>query len=257
MQAKFNINILQYDISNNISENIFKLKKFFVNANTDSIIVLPEMFNTGFNFDIELVNWEDLSDSLDFLKQKSKELNSLIMASSLYEDNGNFYNRLFAFESGKLVHTYDKRHLFCLSEEKKKITKGKTNSCFNYKGIKIKTQICYDLRFPVWVRNDENYDLLIYTANWPASRNMHWESLLKARAIENQSFTIACNRIGRDTTNVNHIGNSLIFNANGDKLVSSEKEELIKYEIDFSEQSKIRERFPFLEDKDDFKILNI
>lgn len=257
MNQKITISILQYDINPDIRSNIDKLEVLFKDCHQNSIIVLPEMFNTGFDIEVESVDFDLISQSLEYLKRKSIELNSLILATTLIKEDTKFFNRLLAFEAGNIIHSYDKRHLFSLSRENKMLCQGKSNLSFKYKGIKIKTQICYDLRFPVWVRNTENYDLLIYSANWPARRDSHWEALLKARSIENQCFTIACNRIGNDTSGVSHIGNSLIFDYNGEKLICSNKEQTITYQIDLDQQQKFRKKFPFLNDKDDFKITSI
>ena len=168
------------------------------------------------------------------------------MASTGHLENDRYYNRLFLSEGTKRQY-YNKRHLFGPGEENSHYTKGNERKTFDCKGWKILPQICYDLRFPVWSRNDLNYDIIIYLANWPASRTKHWDALLKARSIENQSFTIGVNRIGKDGNQINYSGNSVLKMANNMadvKTITLDKQSMYAY----------RQKLNFLEDMDRFEI---
>ena len=154
------------------------------------------------------------------------------------------------------VESYDKRHSFTLANEHKTYTSGSSKLIVEYKGWKICPLICYDLRFPVWSRNTENYDLLIYTANWPKKRVYAWDSLLKARAIENLSYTIGVNRVGEDGKSYNYVGHSIALDFLGKPMSESNcsSEKIIEVSLDKSLQSKQRKRYGFLNDKDVFSI---
>ena len=152
-------------------------------------------------------------------------------------------------------YTYDKRHLFSLSEEPKHYTAGQQKLIIQYKGWKICPLICYDLRFPVWSRNLEQYDLLVYVANWPAKRAHHWRSLLMARAIENQTYTIGVNRIGMDKQETYHSGDSSIIDYSGNILLhTADVEGIHTLNLAYDSQQKFRHQFPFLADKDQFEL---
>jgi len=188
------------------------------------LIVLPEMFNTGFVIDPEVVAEEMEGESMRWMREQAKNRQAVVCGSLIIRENDNFYNRLFWMQPDGAYKQYDKRHLFSLGGEHKKFTGGTESLIVELKGWKIKPLVCYDLRFPVWAKNNYSngvydFDLLIYIANWPAARRDPWMSLLKARAIENQSYVIGVNRIGEDGNGLAHAGDSNIYDAKGKKLI--------------------------------------
>lgn len=223
-----------------------------IKEDTD-IIVLPEMFNTGFAINPLLA--ETIEDySIFFLKEKAIEKNATIITSLMIKDSDMVYNRLVAV-SPTTIETYDKRHLFCLSDENKLLTKGNQNTIFNIKGWKIQPQICYDLRFPKTsrnsiVNNEFNYDILINVANWPKSRSKHWKALLKARAIENQSYVIGVNRIGIDGKDIEYDGSSMVVNYSGDAIILEDQEFVKTFDLNKDALDNYRVSFPFSKDWD-------
>jgi omega-amidase len=194
--------------------------------------------------------------SVSWMRKIAKEKQTAICGSLVISDFNKFYNRfVFVHPSGE-IETYNKKHSFTLAGENKVYTSGTKKIIIEYKGWKICPLICYDLRFPVWARNTENYDLLIYIANWPVARLSAWNTLLKARAIEIMSYVVGVNRIGKDSNNCEYSGNSLLIDYFGKKLSSLEKNELGIVAATFvkSDQDKIRKKLGFLTDKDSFKI---
>jgi len=200
--------------------------------------------------------------TMQWLKAKAKELKASIMGSILVCDNNNYYNRLVLMQPDGIFEQYDKRHLFCLSDEQKLYTKGQKKTIVNVNGWKICPLICYDLRFPVWSKNSYNekdgykYDCLIYVANWPERRNYAWNSLLKARAIENQAYVIGINRIGADGNSTPHSGCSMVIDYKGiPKLEFPENKEFIET-ISISKEGlrDFRNQFTVGLDWDNFEI---
>ncbi len=188
-----------------------------IEQNVD-LIVLPEMFSTGFTMNPETVAETMNGETISWMQTLAKHKNSAITGSLVIVENGKYYNRLvFVLPSGEIKH-YDKRHLFSLAGEEKVYTKGKTKLIIEYKGFKICPLICYDLRFPVFSRNVEDYDVLLYVANWPKPRINAWNALLKARAIENMCYVVGVNRIGEDQNNHVYNGNSQVIDYLGETL---------------------------------------
>lgn len=224
-------------------------------TNTD-IVVLPEMFTTGFTMNPQKVAEKMDGTSITWMRKMAFEKQIAITGSLVIEQNNNYYNRLlFVYPSGTLK-TYDKKHSFTLAGENKVYTAGSQKLIVTYKGWRICPLICYDLRFPVWARNTENYDLLIFMANWPVTRIKAWEILLKARAIENMSYVIGVNRIGIDKNNYEYSGNSLVVDCLGKEISSlqNNKAGSISTLISKTNQNKTRNKLGFLNDKDAFKI---
>jgi omega-amidase len=224
--------------------------------NDVDLIVLPEMFTTGFTMNPEKVAEKMTGFSVSWMRKIAKEKQTAICGSLVISDFNKFYNRfVFVHPSGE-IETYNKKHSFTLAGEDKVYTSGTKKIIIEYKGWKICPLICYDLRFPVWARNTENYDLLIYVANWPVARVSAWDTLLKARAIENMSYVVGVNRTGKDANNYEYTGNSLLIDYLGNALSSLEKNELGIVTATFvkSNQDKIRKKLGFLTDKDSFKI---
>ena len=174
----------------------------------------------------------------------------------MISENGNFYNRLVCVEPSGVISHYDKRHTFTLAGEHKVYTAGTEKIIFNYKGWKICPLICYDLRFPVWARNVEDYDLLLYVANWPKIRINAWDTLLKARAIENMSFCIGVNRVGLDGNSYEYTGHSAAYDVLGNRIdtIPENKEVTEIVVLEKEHIKKYREKLNFLNDKDDFSL---
>lgn len=236
----------------NFSKKILSIKEDI------DLIILPEMFTTGFTMNPYDVAETMRGESIKWLKKLAKEKNTAITGSIIIKENNNFYNRLiFVFPSGE-IQTYDKRHTFTLAGEHKVYTAGNKKLIVDYKGWKICPLICYDLRFPVWSRNVEGYDLLIYVANWPKPRIGAWDALLKARAIENMSYCIGVNRIGKDENNYEYTGNSAAFDSLGKQISTTKPNEIRTEIISIKKESlvKTRDKFQFLKDQDQFKLMH-
>jgi omega-amidase len=242
------------------------------------IVVLPEMFNTGFSMRPEVLAETMEGETIEWMKRVSRENGIVLTGSIMIEDAGNYYNRLiWMLPNGQYGH-YDKRHLFAFGEEDKHYSPGNKRLIASVKGWKINLQICYDLRFPVWARNrvldsaqtgdphtsnshnstpliTPEYDVLIYVANWPERRSHAWKTLLCARAIENQCFVIGVNRVGNDGKNVYHSGNSLVIDPLGQVLYHmADEEDVNTITLQKEMLEDVRSKFPFWKDADDFNI---
>lgn len=247
------VTILQTDIIwNKPLENQKRVEKLIESSPQADLYVLPEMWSTGFliNPNIE-VESENKTDSSVAWMTKMAKLNNAAICGSLSIRCGNaFVNRLyFISPDGKQV-TYDKRHLFTPGGEGESYKKGTERVVVKFRGIRFLLQICYDLRFPVWSRNNEDYDAAIYVANWPSSRHEVWTTLLKARAIENQCYVIGVNRVGKDTQ-CNYKGGSSIISPYGSILTEySDQEGSVQAEVDMKILEQFRNTFPVLKDRD-------
>lgn len=231
-------------------------KKLAALVDSTDIIILPEMFSTGFSMTPAKFAEAPKGKTLAWLKKQAQKTKAVITGSYIVKEAGNYFNRLVWMQPDGIFQTYDKRHLFSLSEEPKHYTAGEKKLIVEYKGWKICPLICYDLRFPVWSRNVENYDLLIYVANWPEKRAHHWRSLLMARAIENQSYTVGVNRVGNDGNDFYHAGDTSLIDFAGNILLhTAHVEGAHTIELDYQKQQAFRQRFQFLADKDTFEIL--
>lgn len=225
------------------------------------VVVLPEMFSTGFSMrPTEFAETMD-GPSVEWMKQLSSErkviiVGSLIIKEEISKATPQFYNRLiWVLPNGELGY-YDKRHLFAFAGEDQHYAAGTKRLIASVKGWKINLQVCYDLRFPVWARQQgEEYDVLLYIANWPEKRNHAWKTLLTARAIENQCYTIGVNRVGIDGNNTTHSGNSLIVGPLGEVLYHcAHKEDVFTITLQKEELATARNQFPFWKDADFFQI---
>ncbi|MBA0882721.1 amidohydrolase [Flavobacterium undicola] len=221
-----------------------------------NLIVLPEMFSTGFTMNPGAVAETMQGETVLWMQSLAKAQKTAITGSVVVEESDNFYNRmLFVFPSGE-IQFYDKRHLFTLAGEEKVYTAGDQKLIVDYLGWKICPMVCYDLRFPVFSRNTENYDLLLYVASWPEKRINAWDALLKARAIENMVYTIGVNRIGVDANGHNYPGHSQLIDYLGDYLVApTESENVFIVELDQQKMISARQKLGFLNDLDSFKLL--
>lgn len=232
------------------------------------IIILPEMFTTGFSMNPNKFAEPMNGLTVNWMKAKAKEKMCVIVGSFICEENGKFYNRLVWISPDGNCKAYDKRHLFRMANEDKYYSAGEKKIIVELKGWKICPLVCYDLRFPVWSRNKQEinsneitnyeYDLLIYVANWPEIRSYPWKTLLLARAIENQSFVVGLNRVGNDGNEVYHSGDSAVINAKGvvmsKTMAHEESTETIT--LNYSELIAFRKLFPAMLDADSFEILN-
>ena len=220
------------------------------------LIILPEMFSTGFTMNPKAVAETMQGETVSWLQHLAKAKNAAITGSLVIEENGNYYNRLvFVFPNGQ-IKTYDKRHLFSLAGEDKFYSAGTDKLIVDYKGFKICPLICYDLRFPVFSRNVENYDVLLYVANWPKPRVNAWDILLKARSAENMCYTIGVNRIGTDDNNHEYVGHSQAVDFLGNYLLEpQESEGVFIVTLDKEKLMETRSKLAFLDDKDKFEII--
>ena len=219
------------------------------------LIVLPEMFSTGFTMNPELVFETMEGETVLWLQSLAKAKKVAIMGSLVIKENDNFHNRLvFVFPSGEM-QIYDKRHLFTLAGEDKVYTAGSQKLIVEYLGWKICPLICYDLRFPVFARNTEDYDLLLYVANWPKSRIQAWDILLKARSVENLCYTIGVNRVGLDNNNLEYDGHSQMVDFLGNyALKPQENEGVFIVELNKQKLVETRKKLGFLNDRDSFEL---
>jgi predicted amidohydrolase len=220
------------------------------------LVVLPEMFASGFTMNPSAVAENNDGPTMSGLSRLSKEKALAICGSFVAKDEGNYYNRFFWIQEGELKSTYDKRHLFRMAEENNVYSAGKDDVRINFKGWNIMPRVCYDLRFPVWSRSND-VDLQIYVANWPAPRVAAWDKLLLARAIENQCYIIGVNRVGEDGNEVPYCGHSIVADAKGEAMteVANERAEWIFATLDLESLNDFREKFPVRLDADQFKIL--
>lgn len=228
------------------------------NPGQGDLVVLPEMFNTGFSMNSETLAETMNGKSVSWMKDMAGSGKYALAGSLIIKDEGKYYNRLVVAGGNRVVATYDKGHLFRMEKENQFFTRGSENVIIDHSGFLIKLQICYDLRFPVWSRNiDNSYDVLLYVANWPASRRHVWNTLLKARAIENQCYVIGVNRVGVDGNGIKYCGDSQIINPRG-RIISElepDKEGTEQIELSLQELVKFRKKFPVWEDADRFKLL--
>ena len=223
-------------------------------AAASDIAILPEMFTTGFTMQPETFAETLDGETVTWAKQLAKKHNIAICGSIITTESNMYYNTFICVTPEEQVHYYHKRHTFTLAGEDKVYTKGIKNKVITYKGWRIKPQVCYDLRFPVWARNIEDYDVLLYVANWPNKRITAWDTLLKARAIENMSYCVGVNRIGLDENGHEYTGHSAVYDVLGNRLAYTEKEEIITVTLHKKEITTLRNRFHFLDDRDEFTL---
>lgn len=224
-------------------------------SNTN-LVVLPEMFSTGFTMKPSSVSETMNGATVSWMINMAKTHNIGIIGSMVIQENNQYFNRaIFVHPSGSL-EIYDKRHLFSLAGEDRQYTPGTNRIVIQFKGWRICPFICYDLRFPVWSRNTDNYDVLLFMANWPIPRIDAWDTLLKARAIENMSYCIGVNRIGEDENGYQYNGHTSAYNFLGEKVASTAegKEDVLHCEISKTKLDEFRQKLNFLKDQDSFKI---
>ncbi|AWW31397.1 amidohydrolase [Echinicola strongylocentroti] len=225
------------------------------------LIVLPEMFPTGFSMEVEKLGEPMNFTTTKWLQQMASQTKAVVTGSVIIKDGKDFYNRLLWVRPDGEVSYYDKRHLFRMADEEHHFSMGTKRELFSLKGWRILPQVCYDLRFPVWSRNISNsngqmeYDLAFYIASWPAARDSAWDVLLKARAVENLCYTLGVNRVGEDGNGIAYSGHSGAYDFKGGTMAfSSEKEEVLLVTLDAEALVRYREKFPAWMDADRFEI---
>lgn len=251
-----NVSVVQADLHwENTEANLAMFDDMLATAAPSDLFILPEMFTTGFSMKPEKFATETFERGLEWMKATAAKKNAAIIGSLMAPDKGGYFNRLLFVKPDGEYCSYDKRHLFGLGSETEHYKAGDQLLLVDYLGWKICPLICYDLRFPVWSRNTHNYDILVYVANWPQRRAHHWRTLLPARAVENQTYVLACNRIGNDGNNLAHSGDSMIIDFNGsivEDVINESK--IITHQLSKSELLKFRASLPFLTDADKFRI---
>ncbi len=226
-----------------------------ITPSTD-LVILPEMFSTGFSMNAEALAEDMDGPTVQWLRNMARKYQFVLTGSIIIEVNKRYYNRLVWMRPNGQYSIYDKRHLFTFSGEHLTYTAGQEHLLVEINGWKVMPLICYDLRFPVWSRNKTDYDLLIYVANFPEKRRDAWKSLLIARAIENQAYTVGVNRVGVDGNNHSYSGDSMIIDYNGQTLSSAAYIENIQYAtLSYADQQVFRTKFAFLNDRDEFEIM--
>lgn len=259
MQDKIHVIGIQADLAwESVDANIAHFSSLISSINQEiDIIVLPEMFATGFSMNTNFAK-ESGEKGLIALKQWAANKNAALVGSLMIEENNQYFNRMyFVLPTGEF-YQYDKKHLFTLAKEENYFSPGRNQVIVDYKGWKIALQVCYDLRFPIWNRRNPNYDydLMINVASWPERRSHAWKSLLIARAIENQAYLIGVNRVGKDASSIDYSGDSVILNPFGQAIQSARvfKEDIIQATLSLEKLQKTRRIFGFAKDADSFEI---
>ena len=224
------------------------------------IVVLPEMFSTGFSMNTAALAETMDGETMGWMKRVSNENDIVLTGSIIIEEEGKYFNRLIWMLPNGQYGQYDKRHLFAFGEEDQHYSPGNKRLVASVKGWKINLLVCYDLRFPVWARQQKKeeaaeYDVLIYVANWPERRSHAWKTLLCARAIENQCYVIGVNRVGNDGNNIYYSGNSLVIDPLGQVLYHMvDAEDVFTITLQKEKLEEVRTKFPFWKDADDFNL---
>jgi omega-amidase len=257
IKDKLNLLLVQFDmVWENRDLNLTNLNTLLSEIKDVDLVILPEMFSTGFTMNTSLAEPMD-GVTVNWMKQMAFSGNYAIAGSIIVLEHDKFFNRMIWCQPDGNIFTYDKKHLFRMGEEGQYFTPGNQITTIEYLGWKIRPFICYDLRFPVWSRNKHNeYDIMINVANWPAARRDVFTTLLKARAIENQCYVAGVNRTGKDGNGIAYAGDSVVFDPKGKCLLQplpgEERTESIF--LDYNELVKFREKFPVWKDMDDFTI---
>lgn len=226
-----------------------------------NLVVLPEMFNTGFTMNVEKCAEPVEGESVNWMKTQASKIKCVIAGSILTREKGKYYNRFYWVQPDGNVVSYNKRHLFTMANEQLVMTRGQSQKIAELNDWKVSLQVCYDLRFPVWSRNGYSnetyaYDLIIYVANWPEVRSAAYKALLPARAIENQCYVVWVNRVGKDGNGVYHAGDSMVVGPSGEVLATCKtgEEQVLKVDLSLQSLSDFRKRFLFAPDWDRFTL---
>ena len=257
MKIMLKIATVQTDIYwEDCTANLAEYEEKLASIHDVDLIIFPEMFTTGFSNDAKKLAEPMNLTTTKWLKQMAQQKQAVVMGSCIIQEKGNFYNRLLWVEPNGNVDFYDKRHLFRMGLENEIYTAGHQKLMKTIKGFSICPLICYDLRFPVWARNRQNeYDVLIYIANFPASRRDVWNTLLKARAIENLAYVVGVNRLRIDGNELHYCGDTQVISAKGQLLYDAEnREEIGITTLSKEELTDLRTKFPTYLDADDFEL---
>lgn len=267
-QDILNISLIQTDLvwedkSANL-EHLSNLLAAELDSQTD-LVVLPEMFSTGFSMNPEKLFERDDSGAVDWMKLQAKTYNAAIVGSIIFKEANKYFNRLFFVLPDGSYQTYNKRHLFSFADEEKYYTAGTERIILNFRGWRICPLICYDLRFPEWCRNcsldgmkaESEYDLLLFVANWPEARRKPWINLLEARAHENQAYVAGVNRIGADGNGIEHSGDSHVFSPKGDSILAFKPSEkgVRSAQLSKKDLNQFRSKFTVWKDKDNYRLV--
>lgn len=231
--------------------NVRRADAMIDNAPEADLYILPEMFSTGFAADPEGMAESENGKTVEWMRRKAVAKDAAIAGSLAIKSGERYFNRLYFVKPDGEVTTYDKRHLFSYAGENLHYTRGEERVIVEWRSVRIMLQVCYDLRFPVFSRNHGDYDMIIYVASWPTSRIKVWDTLLHARALENQCYVAGVNRVGRDP-NCEYCGNSLIISPYGEDLAvcGSGEESAMMAEIEMEMLRSFRKKFPVIDDAD-------
>jgi omega-amidase len=261
--SSLTVSLIQTDLYwEDKARNLHMLEEKIRQIENTQLVVLPEMFSTGFSMRPEVLAETMEGETVQWMKKLAAERRIILCGSIMVEDGGLYYNRLLWVLPNGQIHHYNKRHLFAYGTEDQHYTAGNSRCIVSVNGWRIHLMVCYDLRFPVWARQqmqengEAEYDILLYVANWPDRRNHAWKTLLQARAIENQCYAIGVNRVGEDGNEVYHSGDSMIAGPLGEVLFTSAHKEIV-FTTTLHKQplEELRAQLPFLKDADDFSLL--
>ena len=259
MTKDLKVTIVQTNLAwENVDANLssFSQKLESLEPSSTDLIVLPEMFSTGFTMNASAVAEPMNGKAVEWMAKIAAQKNAVITGSCIIKDDGKFYNRLIWMRPDGTYEYYNKRHTFRMAEENKTYASGDKKLIVELAGWKICPLVCYDLRFPVWSRNTGNYDCLIYVANWPERRSYAWRHLLIGRAIENQSYVVGVNRIGKDGKDIDYSGYSVVLNAKGEPISNTKPntESIETVSLSYQELENYRKEFPVSLDADKFSV---
>lgn len=256
---QLHITLIQPDIKwEDKQANLDQYEQYISELGTKKqVVVLPEMFSTGFSMAVTRLGEPMDGPTVQWMKMVSAKHRCILTGSLIIGEDGFYFNRLLWVQPDGQVHYYDKRHLFAYADEDEHFTRGEKRVIVQVNGWRINLQVCYDLRFPVFVRNQESdYDVILYVANWPERRSLAWKTLLQARAIENQSFVVGVNRVGNDGNNIHYNGDSSVFGPLGETIWQYPSVPVMHTVVlDKTTLHDARSHFPFLKDVDKFIIL--
>jgi len=260
MGERLSVSLLQPDLVwEDINANLAQLDRMITRVPEETgLVLLPETFSTGFTMRAEKFAEGADGNAVKWMERVASERSCAVAGSLIISDREAIYNRLFWVTPRGIEGTYDKRHLFRMGREDDHFIQGMNRPVFTLEDFRFLPQICYDLRFPVFSRNRDDYDVLFYVANWPAPRQVVWESLIKARAIENQAYVLGINRVGRDGEGVDHVGGTCAFDPVGEPYqILDDREGMLHVTLDLQKLKNYRKKFPAWMDGDRFKIEGI
>lgn len=239
-----------------VAKNLNHFSQLLTTITPSDLIVLPEMFTTGFTMQAAHLALGE-NELIDWMQNQARQTQAMLVGSAAISTPQGVVNRLLMVTPKGKVYRYDKKHLFRMGNEQQYFIAGKARCIVYWRGFRLLPQICYDLRFPVFSRNQQDYDLALYVANWPEKRRLHWQTLLRARAIENQAFVIGCNCVGYDGNQLYYSGDSQIISAEGEVLAIQGEgiATVLTQSLSLHDLQDYRKRFPAWQDADDFNLL--